>query len=1139
MKRFHSAALLAAMVLWIAACGGNSNGTDETTAGDAADTVTTDIIDDSGDDVRPDATDDSALEDAAQDAVQPDADEDTAGDIGPGDVTLPDSETIEPLCEGAVALAANTPYLADGLDSSVASVWQDYSCDAEWSYTGPERLFSYTPACTGQVKLTVTPEGNPMTDSYLMVAVALLSSCDPSDCIDVLPPAHPIQLTAQINAGEPVIMAVEAIDTALPAFTVLIEQFCLACDDNDSDGFDGYNEIYCPDGTDCNDDDTDVNTGMSETTCDGIDQDCSGTDSCNSIVCVDNDVDGYFNFDAAACPVGLDCNDSNGSISPAAAEVNCNGADEDCDGLDWCPGTGQQCDSCLLTGTCRNDHVCMPGLGGALGIYAYCAALCDNANQCPDGSTCVADVYEGHGVCMAGTGADCSAGFLTVSDTCGNPVYSAQCPGDCDEPAGVCVEQCAGSTPASLDTTISGRLTAGQSAMSSYPGFHEVAGHEEVYSFTAPCTGTGHALATEMADLELVLFALAGQCANTLVVASDTEDGMVHEVEFAVVEGDSYFVAVDTTIQDQAGPFTLMIEIDCGVTGRGHCEACQFDLQCASGYCNVPGEPPVPEGSCVADCSTTGSCPEGSACLVAGEHFVCMPRLTGACEGQVLSATDSCGVNFVMETCAGDTDCNATLLSCTDDCIDNDGDGYSAFGAETCPNGTDCDDVRDDIHPGADDVRCNEIDEDCSGADNCSDNGQCEQCEGGHCAPGYYCFVDPNFDVPGICLADCTDTMECPTGETWDLACNSWMSGLGDDSYYCRPEVTRSCSVGGDELVTDGCGRTVQTNECDLSCFNNFGCVNYCTAATDHPGCGLTVSGTTAGGADRTDYYYNADDTVDDLTGPEAAYKFTASCTGEMAVVLKNAADWLTLVVLRNSSGVCMSNKLVAYDIFLDTPEVVSFAAIEGEEFTLIVDGMDGAAGEFALTVNCLCGTGCIDADHDGFIDLEMTYCPSGNDCDGTHPAVHPGATETECNDIDEDCSGYDACASHACTADVELGNLLEPVVNLAGSTTGSADEMTFYAGACESPYPRFNVETVYHFQPTCSGTFSATLSDAYSDQIDMYLLADACRADLCTTTSWVEMNTEVVADRDYYLVVDGNAATSNTWTLDASVTCL
>ncbi|HCH63535.1 MAG TPA: hypothetical protein DFR83_12070, partial [Deltaproteobacteria bacterium] len=57
---------------------------------------------------------------------------------------------------------------------------------------------------------------------------------------------------------------------------------------------------------------------------DGIDQDCDEADD------YDADGDGYMH-DAWG---GLDCDDTDGAVSPSAARDDCGGGDEDCDGLE-------------------------------------------------------------------------------------------------------------------------------------------------------------------------------------------------------------------------------------------------------------------------------------------------------------------------------------------------------------------------------------------------------------------------------------------------------------------------------------------------------------------------------------------------------------------------------------------------------------------------------------------------------------------------------------------------------------------------------------------------------------------------------------------------------------------------------------
>lgn len=46
------------------------------------------------------------------------------------------------------------------------------------------------------------------------------------------------------------------------------------------------------------------------------------------------------------------------------------------------------------------------------------------------------------------------------------------------------------------------------------------------------------------------------------------------------------------------------------------------------------------------------------------------------------------------------------------------------------------------------------------------------------------------------------------------------------------------------------------------------------------------------------------------------------------------------------------------------------------------------------------------DKDKDGYLEIEC----GGDDCDDGNPSAFPGATEIQCNDIDEDCNGSDLC---------------------------------------------------------------------------------------------------------------------------------
>ena len=103
-------------------------------------------------------------------------------------------------------------------------------------------------------------------------------------------------------------------------------------------------------GGDCKDDDKAFNPGVKES-CNQLDDDCDGkTDEQGAVGCttfyVDVDGDGWGDAKQSVCLCGGikpytatktgDCKDDNAAVYPGAAEITCNGIDEDCVGGDDC-----------------------------------------------------------------------------------------------------------------------------------------------------------------------------------------------------------------------------------------------------------------------------------------------------------------------------------------------------------------------------------------------------------------------------------------------------------------------------------------------------------------------------------------------------------------------------------------------------------------------------------------------------------------------------------------------------------------------------------------------------------------------------------------------------------------------------------
>ena len=85
-----------------------------------------------------------------------------------------------------------------------------------------------------------------------------------------------------------------------------------------------------------------------------------------NVYCIDNDRDGYDDYDATWCSLGTDCNDTNSSINPVATEICDDGIDNDCDNdVDYNDSDCTEADgeSCTYDYQCDSGYCDNDGLG--------------------------------------------------------------------------------------------------------------------------------------------------------------------------------------------------------------------------------------------------------------------------------------------------------------------------------------------------------------------------------------------------------------------------------------------------------------------------------------------------------------------------------------------------------------------------------------------------------------------------------------------------------------------------------------------------------------------------------------------------------------------------------------------------------
>ena len=390
----------------------------------------------------------------------------------------------------------------------------------------------------------------------------------------------------------------------------------------------------------------------------------------------------------------------------------------------------------------------------------------------------------------------------------------------------------------------------------------------------------------------------------------------------------------------------------------------------------------------------------------------------------------------------------------------------------------------------------NKIDDDGDGKTDCAD-GDCAK--DAACAAVLEAICDNGKDDDGDGTTDCADS-DCAKAPA------------------CVAKVESACSDGKDN-DTDG-----KTDCADSDCAAN----PACTCAPSYPlSCGDSdaYGNALAGATQIVDAWQCKDGTVNNETGSEYTYQYTATCTGQVTATLKKTsggAGFLDLFLL-DGAGNCNGAACTAHALMIANQAKLTFAAENGKKYAIAVDGYNGFAGQYTLDIACQCQP------------AVETVCDDGkdNDVDGA----------VDC--ADSDCQKAAACvATDLCTPDYPM--------SCGGSDTfsnggfGSTQAIDAWQCADGSFSNETGPEYTYAYVADCNGEATVTVTNAAkTGYLDLYVLdgAQACVPAACKSHALMSAGKAtatfaVTTGQKFNLVVDGYGGFSGSYTLKATCAC-
>jgi hypothetical protein len=802
---------------------------------------------------------------------------------------------------------------------------------------------------------------------------------------------------------------------------------------------------------DCDDGDGEVSPLFPEVPGNDVDEDCSG-----GVLCfVDNDEDGFFGSalgtrDVARCPAGNvvgDCDDTRADVAPNVVEVDADGVDADCDGIELCY-TDLDGDGFRTNVLAGNDADCQDA-GEAR--RTMLSGDCDDLNALAYPSEVLLD--EDIGVDL-----DCDGSVICYRDEDGDGLRTettrrsadADCDDDgeagpdaipdCDDADPLTLDDCGGPTTCFVDDDGDGVRT-----------------DEQVDSADGDCRDPGEAYA----------FAPSGDCddgnaaafpgAPEVVGNSRDEDCDAQETCFVDVDLDGFYptgatvLSVDLDCSDRGEAPRSASPDDCDDDDRrvnpglvellgGADEDCDGDVLCAidddgdswpgAAVTSVPGldceQPGLTPLSGPLDCDDSDPAfhPQAAEPVQSPDDFDCDNRMK----------------------CYADADGDAErsdaafTLSVDADCAD------AAEAPSTAV--VDCDDADATTRHGAPETPGDDVDSDCDGVDICYADADNDGYRTTVTVPGTTISCSGSGEAnAGAPLGDCADAdpdshpfVTDATGDGVDLDCDGRERCYADrdaDGFRTNDVVQSAdtdCADLGEALASAPSGDCADADPArypgavegplaatDLDC---DGRVN-CDHDGDRDGFGTGVLTLSADGDCADAGELPAGGPVDCADNNAALSPGAVEVPGDGVDQDCDAVD--SCYADADRDGYRTSTTVLSADLdCADAGEATAnlpagdcaddAAAIHPGAVELAADGEDRDCDGAEL-----CYT---DVDRDGYrgeetvvsVDLdcadrgEASYLVASGDCDDDDSLVHPGVTELVANGADDDCDGVELC---------------------------------------------------------------------------------------------------------------------------------